>query len=443
MGKKLKDSMLKKILLDKKGWIWLLTLMMGMLAIGCALKIDCCLKERKEIICWEYWPEIRYQLWQASEMVCNVVVAYSTMLAAVVIFYYSVTENKCLGVPYRRLIAYTVGSLTIPVLFVVTLLLTVFTVIAQRMPWKHTMYVCAIYILFLQTCMIVEILRSTSFDYGKRVICQKERKNYGKKMESEASCSMARVHFIGHLEQAVHSDEIIQDKKELLEEFLRIPFQTKKGKLYLKNFRQKVFLGKEEWEKIYQFYFSNISSAFQNLDGGEQRIERNELYLCIGGFLEELYECLEKIAVSTQNDRKKEADIVYHMVLSGIMNGMIYSDAEDAVVFCDYIFSEYIPNELRSLQLCLYVLFQEVMYMIDEKPRKGQFRIRKLAEWESIKTDEDISICADSWDIWVRVFDFSPASKMRHFKTAMQTMMGHSNESEAVLEMLLPMEEKQ
>lgn len=443
MEKKRKDSMLKKIFLDKKGWIWLLVLLVGTAVIGCALKIDCCLKERKELICWEYWPTIRFQLWQASEMVCNVVVAYSTMLAAVVIFYYSVTENKCLGVPYRRLIAYTVGSLTIPILFMVTLLLTVFMVIARYMPWKHTMYVCAIYILLLQTCMIVEILRSTSYDYGKRVICREERKNYGKKMESGANCSMIWVYFTGRLEQAIHSDEIIQDKKELLEEFLRIPFQTKKGRFSRKNFCQKVFEGKEEWEKIYQFYFSNISSAFQNLDGGEKGIERNELHLCIGGFLKELYECLEKFADSTQDDRKKEVNVVYHMVLSGIMNGMIYSDAEDAAVFCDYIFSECIPDELSTLQLCLYVLFQEVMYMLDKEPKKRQLRIKKLTEWKFIKTDEDISICADFWDIWVRVFDISPVYKMKHFKTAMRTVTGHSSESEAVLEMILPMETKQ
>lgn len=443
MGEKQKDSILKKIFLEKKGWIWLLTLMVGMVVLGCALKVDLYLKERKEFISWECWPEIRYQLWQASEMVCDVVIAYSTMLAAVVIFYYSVTENKRLGVPYRRLVAYTVGPITIPVLFVVTLFLTVFMAISHHMPWKHTMYVCAIYILLLQTCMIIEILRSTSYDYGKRVICREERKSYGKKIKMEENCSISRVYFTGHLEQAIHSEEIIQDKKELLEEFLRIPFQMKKGKLSLKNFRQKVFAGKEELEKIYQFYFSNISSAFQNLDGGEKKIERNELHLCIGGFLKELHECLETVIASAQNGKAEEANEVYHMVLSGIMNGMVYSEEEDNVMFCDYIFSEYIPNELSTLQLHLYVLFQEVMYMFDEKPGQRQLRIRKLAEWESIKKDKDILICAKFWDIWVRMFNIPLVSKMKHFKTAMQTMTGHGNESQAVLEMILPMEEKQ
>lgn len=441
MGKKYKDSILKKIFLEKKGWIWLGILVIGMIAIGCAIKVDLSLKERKELIGWEYWPEIRYKLWQASEMVCDVVIAYSTMLAAVVIFYYSVTENKRLGVPYRRLIAYTVGSLTIPVLFVVTLILTVFMVIFHHMTWKHAMYVCAIYILLLQTGMIVEILRSTSYDYGKRVICREERKGYSKKVKLEENYSMKRVYFTGHLEQAIHSEEIIQDKKELLEEFLRIPFQTKKGKLSLRNFRQKVFAGKEELEKIYQFYFFNISSAFQNLNGREKEIEWNELCLSIGGFLKELWECLEEVVSSTQSGKAEEVNVVYHMVLSGIMNGMVYSE-EDSVIFCDHIFSEYIPNELSTLQLCLYVLFQEVMHMFDEKPRQRQLRIKKLAEWEFIKTDKEILICANFWDIWLGMFNIPLVSKMKHFKTAMQTMIGRGNESQAVLEMLLPMQEK-
>ena len=439
MGEKQRDSKLKKIFLEKKGLIWLSILVMGMIALGFALKLDLHLEERREFFGWEWWPEMRCKLWQASEMVCNVVIAYSTILVAVVIFYYNVTENKRLGVPYRRLIAYTVGYLTIPVLFVATLLLTVFVVVSYHMPWKHTMYVCAIYILLLQTWMIVKILQSTSYDYGKRVICQKERKSYAKKIKPEENCSMSRVFFTGHLEQAIHSEEIIQDKKEFLEEFLRVPFQTKKGELSHKNFRQNAFAGKEELEKIYQFYFFNISSAFQNLDGGEKRIERNELHLCIGGFLKELYECLKVVT-----DKTEEANVVYHMVLSGIMNGMVYSEEEDNVMFCDYIFSECIPNELSTLQLHLYVLFQEVMDMFEEKPRQRQLRIRKLAEWEPVAdTDNDILIYADFWDIWVRMFNIPLASKMKHFKTAMRTMIGRRSESQAVLKMLLPMREKE
>lgn len=199
MEEEQRDSILKKIFLEKKGWIWFLTLVIGMIALGCALKIDLSPEERIEFISWEWWPKIRHKLWQASEMICNLVIAYSTMLAAVVIFYYSVTENKRLGVPYRRLSAYTVGSFTIPVLFIETLFLTVFVVVSHYMPWKHTMYVCAIYILLLQTCMIIQILRSTSYDYGKRVICRRERNNY-KKITPKENYSTNRIYSDGHLE---------------------------------------------------------------------------------------------------------------------------------------------------------------------------------------------------------------------------------------------------
>lgn len=128
---------------------------------------------------------MRNKLWQASGTVCDVLIAYSTMLAAVVIFYYSVSENKQLGVPYRWLITYTVGSFTIPVLFVFTLLLTMFVVISHDIPWKHTTYVCAIYILLLQTFVIVLILCSMSHDYRKRVICRIEKNNYRKDINSK------------------------------------------------------------------------------------------------------------------------------------------------------------------------------------------------------------------------------------------------------------------
>lgn len=440
MGEEQKGSILKKVFLEKKGWIWLSTLVVGMIALRYAIKVDLHPGRVKGFIGWEWWPEIRCKLWQASGMVCDVVIAYSTMLAAVVIFYYSVTENKRLGVPYRKLIAYTVGSLTIPVLFVVTLLLTVFVVVSHHIPWKHTMYVCVVYILLLQTCMIVEILRSTSYDYGKQVICRVERKKYGKKIKPEENRSMSRVYFTGHLEQAIHSEETIEDKKEFLQEFLRIPFQKKAGKLSPKNFRKEMFVGENELEKIYQFYFFNISSAFQNLNGGGKQIERNELYLCIGGFLKELYNYLT--AVDNLLNRK-EVKVVYHMVLSGIINGMVYSDVEDSVVFCDYILSGCIlDHELSIRQLHLYVLFQEIMHMFEMKPEQRTLRIRKMAEWEPIKTDEDIGFWANFWDIWVRMFHIPQVRKMKHFEMAMQTMTGHSNQSQAVLEMLLQVDEE-
>lgn len=439
-----KDSILIKIFLEKKGWIWLLILMAGMIALVYSLKVDLYPEASREFISWGWWPEIRHKLWQASAMVCEVLVAYSTMLAAVVIFYYSVTENKRLGIPYRRLIAYTVGPFTIPVLFVATLLLTVLMVVFHHMLWKHTMYVCAIYILFLQTYMIVEILRSTSHDYGKRVICQVERKNYSKKITQEESRSINRICATGHLEQAIHSDEFIQDKEELLAEFLRIPFQKKKGKLSLNNFRQEVFF-EEEKEKMYLFYFLNLSSAFQNLDGKEKMIERNELYLCIGRFLEELHTCLKKVegVRAKKNCKMEDADNIYRMVLSGIMNGMVDSNVEDNALFCDYIFEKCVPDDMCNLQLSLYVLFSEVFCMFDEKVQQKSPRIKKLTGWKPVMTKRDIEICADFWEIWVKVFNIPMSGKMKHFVEAMETMTGYGIESETVLEMILPMVEKQ
>ena len=415
-----------------------MTLTVGMIAIGWALKVDLHPERGNRLISWDCWPEFRYKLWLASGMVCDVVIAYSTMLTAVVVFYYSVTENKRLGVPYRRLIAYTVGPLTIPILFMFTLFLTVFMVVSQHVPWKHTMYVCAIYILLLQTGMILLILGSTSYNYGKLVICRVEKNNYRKEIYSEINDSIIWGHYAGHLEKALRSEEITEDKKELLQEFLRIPFMKKAGGLSSKYFCRKEFNG-EELEKIYLFYFSNISSAFQNLDGREKEIERNELYSCIGSFVKELEDCFKPDSHLKWKDEKNEGEAIYHMVLSGIMNGMVYSDVEDKYRFCDYIFSECITNkELSVRQLHLYVLFQEVLHIFIKKPEKGSSRIRKLAEWETLETDNDsISFCADFWDIWVKLFHVSQAKRLEHFEMAMETMTGCNNKSQAVFEILL------
>ena len=264
-----------------------------------------------------------------------------------------------------------------------------------------------------------------------------ERKEYWNEKSPCDADSMSWIYSAGRLEQAIHSEEFIMDKKDLLGEFLWIPFQQKKGELSYNIFIQETSESQQELEKMYLFYFFNISSAFQNLSGEERQIERKELYLCIGGFLKELYGsfCLK--------ERAKEEKTVYHMVLSGIMNGMVYSGVEDNVMFCDYVFSEVLSKdnlkELSTLQLHLYVLFQEVMDMFGVKSSRRKLRIKKMDEWKPVKEKEDISIYAYFWNIWVRMFHIPLVSKMKHFKAAMQTMTGHGNESQAVLEMRLPM----
>lgn len=433
-----KDTLLNRIIIEKKGWIWLSVIAVGVLAIGFALLVDLKFIGREGINSINWLSELRYRLWQASEAVCNAIIAYSTVLATMVIFFYSVTENKRLGVPYRKLISYSVGPFTIPISFVFVLFLTMFMVLAQRIPLKYTTYICAGYIFVLQNCMITGILCSTSYSYGKRIIWKVEKRRYDGKIELEENDTIGYGYRTGFLEKALHSVEIVEDKSELLQEYLWIPFQEKRGKFPREALGKKICEEKEYLKKVYQFYFYNISSAFQNLSGEGKQIERNELYLSIGSFLKEWYKRQKEICGA---ERDKKSRILYHMVLSGVINGILYSGINDAGIFCDYALAECIPIvELRISQIYLCVLFKEIMSIFEIKEQKQPLLTNIKEEWEFINwtNTEEVEFFALFWEIWVDMFNTSQEGKLQHFEMAIQTMTGRSNRSLEILGVLLP-----
>lgn len=419
----------------KKDWIWCLILFVGAVMIIWALCRDFGLIQRGKLTDIAWWEELCCKLWNASGSICDVVVAYSTMMAAIVVFYYSVIENKRLGIPYRRIISYTVGSHTIPVLFVAVLLLTIFMLISYHTIMKHTVYVCAFFILTVQTFAIIMIMQSTSYEHGKSVICRIERKKYLVEIGREKLYNEELTDFFGHLEYALCSGEFISDKKDFLMEFLWIPFKRNTGTLYKGEYLWERLGEKQLLEKVYYFYFLNLQAAFQNLDGSEHHLERNQLYMSMGEFIREL-------AKKAELRDTEEGRIFFYIACSGIVNGLISSNVEDSFAFCDYVFTKCMSEEkMIERQLGLLVLFHEVLDLLGRKSACGQFRIRGLEEWKSVETQE-FPFYAKFWKIWTNVYNITRYDKMRHFLKAMQTMGGYHIASVAISRLLVPMREK-
>lgn len=425
--------------LKKKDHIWILVLLFGGVFLSWAFCVDvdvdiAGIRQYVNQICS---TEMKCRVWRMIDEVFNIVVTYSTMLVAVVVFFYSVMDNKRLGIPYRRLIAYTIGSRTIPVLFVTVLVLTVFMAVVRLVPLRYTACICEMYILLIQVCVIIQILLSTSYQYCKWMICKIEKKRYNEGAGLEQEYDTEWAYFFCHLERAVHSEDFLPDKRELLMDYLWIPFERSTGKLCQKLVNRKKLGETKELERIYQFYFVNILSAFQNFNGDEKYLERNQLYRCIGDFVLELS---NKNRENMKNDTGMQ--YVYHAVLSGIMNGLVSSNAEGNIDFCEHILSKCMPNgDIVRRQMHLFVLFQEVLMMINLQMVTNSLKFKNLEGWQSVKT-EDVAFCAKYWQIWNQMYELSFWDKMIHFEYAMQTMSGRSNMSVAIFEMIIAMKGK-
>ncbi len=431
---------LSKGFINKKDWNWILILALGGAAIVRALLADYDMIPVRER---EDWAWIKGILWDSAEFMCNVIVTYGTMLVASVIFFYSVMDNKSLGIPYRRLLDLTIGSHTIPILFIITLLLTVFMVMARSVSWKYTTYVCMAYILMLQMYVIVNILLSTSYAQCKRIICRYERNRF-KKQKGIYNIR----EFTGYLERAVHSGEIIQDKAEMLWNFLRIPFDRSVLKMYRKSIRKGTFDEKEEGKRIYGFYFVNTLSAFRN-DGEElTNLETDQMYTCILDFLKEHVgqnssgmRTLNKLLKSKYGEAEctRKINFISHLVISGIMNGLTFGNARGhAGLYKNVLKKCDLAEEIKGKQIKLMVLFQEVLGLTGIREEPLGFEWEQPEEWEPLK-EEEIPLCADMWEVWMEMYDVPFYSKARRFNAAIQTMIGYRNVSGRILRMKLKM----
>lgn len=425
---------------NKKGCIRILFLWLGVVFILLALCVDMGLdrvgiKQFANNICS---TEVKCCVWRVAEAVFNIVVTYSTALVAVVVFFYSVIDNKRLGIPCRRLITYTIGSWTIPVLFMTVLVLTVFMALVRFVPLRYTTVICEIYTLLIQIWVVIQILLSTSYQHCKRVICKNDKRRYHNGVGLEREYGTEWAYSFGHLERAIHSEEFISDKRELLTDYLWIPFNRRTGMLCRKLKGGKTLSETVELERIYQFYFVSILSSFQNFNGEEKHLERNQLYKCIADFVLKL-SCKNSKRIA--NDERMQ--YVYHAVLSGIMNGLVSSNVEDKFDFCVHILSKCIPNgDAGRRQLHLFMLFQEVLWMINHQMASDSVEFKNLGRWELLRV-EDVAFCARYWQIWNKMYELSFWDKITHFECAMQTMSGRGNRTFLIFEMIIAMKERE
>lgn len=436
MKKEHADTIADNAFLENKDKVWITILLIGGVAIFAAWGMDAGFIWGKQWVNQICSTELKCRLWQMAESVFNIVVTYSTMLVAVVVLFYSMFDNKRLGIPYRRLITYTIGSRTIPVLFVTVLVLTVVLSVIRFVPWRYTSCVCEVYILLIQVYVIGVIMQSTSYQHCKRVICRIEKKRYMEGAGLKREYNTEWAYFFGHLERAVHSEEFLPDKKEFLMDYLWIPFDRRTGQPCNQTETGEELGQTEELERIYQFYFVNILSAFQNFEGNTVYLERNHLYRCIGDFVRELS---QKMCDSIKNDSRMR--YVYHMVLSGIMNGLVSSNVEDKNDFCVHVLSHCIADsDAIRRQLHLFVLFQEVLHMINVDTVSNSVEFKNLRGWQLVGA-QDVEFCAAYWQIWTQMYDLLLLDKVIHFENAMQTMSGRYIRSAAIFEMMIAMKE--
>lgn len=391
-----------------------------------------------------YLEEIKCILCAAESDYCNMISTFNTMLMAAIIFFYSLMDNKRLGVPFRTIIVYKYGSYTVPALFLFTLLLTPLLLTVQRAAMHNTTIVMVIMMFILQIVAVYIILRCTSFSFDIKVILRKEYEQYMELTENSAEYDNAWLYWPRHLEHAIISDELSADKMRIVRYILWIPFyKDKKCKTMLKY-----TLPQTSLEKIYLFYYKNIFSVFQKIKEEQYKTARADLYLVFYEFINNLDVWFKDYNAIFRSEVNNDGAKIYHAIVSATMNAVLMSDVEEGEAFCNYVLNNCISKNLNKeyrlahdVQLDLYVMFQKIIFEVNNR-YVHSFNLIDLSEsWHPLEA-ETLDFYAEIWNLWMNAYSFSNTEKMEFFFNAITTLQRKNNYSASIVSILLQREQK-
>lgn len=449
-GETEEKQLIRKI--ERKG----IRLLMVILAIGCIMIIPALFLDLNDSIrygCYEqlgigvgdeftgsnlFLTEMKLALYHSLEDYCTMIITYSTILTAAVIFFYTILENRSGGIPYRTIIAYTFGSWVVPVLFAGTLLFMPILYTIHAAELNVTLFFSSLYLFLIQVAIIGIILISASFNFSIKVICFVEVKQYKILQEQLHTNENSHLYLIRHFEQIIKSDELDVDKLKFIRAIIWVPFYKGIG---IRKQCDAARLKSNDLGAVYRFYYENLLASFQYLKIKESEMERSGIYLAIYEFLNKFRSWYEK---ERNSESEKEMRNIYHMMVSGIMNAALMSGVEERGAFCNYILNQCIADEeIQIKQLNLYMMFQEALYALDRE-WETQINIKEvtcLGKWNRISS-EDFADYALFWHVWMSLYSMPKWKRFEHFGNAIETMAGYRCSSLPIAEFITQIEQK-
>lgn len=404
----------------------------------------------------------------------DIIITLDTILAASVIFFYSVQDNRKGGIPHRVIMSYAYGSFLLPCMFIVILLLVPINFGAISLNLRWTAWFGMLYTYIVQMRIIVIILKSTSYQVSVNILGNAEIRQYDAIccMENENIQDMERKNHVAenplfrqtylqhHFGQVVLSNELSSDKLELMRRLLRIPYyegeiklmkehmfcktamkkQSLTGWKSKKGFPEISFrkLGENSLANIYEFYYENLLMVL-NQDKKEYIDERNRIYFVIYEFIEELSKLREiNKGIPMSCDTAEKCCCNYLMTICGILNAVMDSNVEEAESVCHYVLNNIVCKDVWNLQVGLYIFFQEYLVHINRAAIKldALNRMRELENWKLLNDDrckEDTEkLYQEFWQVWMQYTTLSKKVINIHFINAYRTLNGETYLSEPI-----------
>lgn len=246
----------------------------------------------------EYFGKLTCVHKHLYEGLYDIISVMNTILAAIVIFFYSTQDNCKVGIPHRAIMLYTFGSYTVPVVFFVELIMQPVILVADFLAIHTVEFVMIVMDFVLQILLVSFILLATSYHYCMYAIFNVEIRQFlllsqlNRKPENIKSLWS---YLIKYMKYVVESNELSIERTDLFRKLLRVPFYKKEQSMYEYWFKKSAenliyndeFSEDKRWE-LYCFYYNNLLPVFEYLSGEDKAEERNIYYLILYEFLDDL-----------------------------------------------------------------------------------------------------------------------------------------------------------
>lgn len=360
------------------------------------------------------------------ESLFNIVSVMSTILAASVIFFYSIQDNYKVGIPHRSIMAYTYGEYTILIIFLIVLIIQPVILIFMFMKMKLVSLIMVAITFILQIMLIVCILLTTDFNFYTNAIFNAEIRQFlllselGRKEDD--SKGLIWPYLLKHMMGLLQGNELSHEKADFFQKLLRVPFYKTEQSIFYFKFRKlapqfvynEEFFDKDKKWELYCFYYNNLLSVFEYLSEDNKSEERNSYY-------DMLYLFIKDIDTLYSHNIQEEKGTIFkenhQIIISAIMNACMMSPVREKEEVCIYILKNCLCDyNAKIQQIGLYVLFQEFLYGIspNEVCVKHINSIKKyIVDWKKLVTQKQDEKEVDFkktyiehwriWNIWVSV----------------------------------------
>lgn len=251
----------------------------------------------------------------------NSVWMMATILSGAVIFYCSLLSYKSYGIPNRTLIAYSVGSWSLPLIVASTIVMVLSMTGAYYTDCYTLFYFWAIYSLMPQVIAYIYCIRCCSRKQCFRIILKVEDKQY-KWLHKEilavtAECSRegdttARQknevyeNLTFHAQNVMGGEETSEEKMELIQQILFVPFR---------KHRYRCSDQPGDLQSIYLYIYQNVKRVVCYSDTGLSDLEADRFYFWIYENIKNIeriyHEKAGKINLKRAGDSGKNREIPY------------------------------------------------------------------------------------------------------------------------------------